>query len=143
MNKKAETIIAMLIEILVVILVVFLVMQKAVSLAKSDSTIQINIAQDMAMMIHVLIATPGNIVLAYPNEVSKYSIFITPDRKVSVLPVKKDQSLLSKLPAMTIVRRPFNLPQGYSAEGLVEGKPHLCLEKKNRLIVLRECGSNE
>ena len=133
----------MLIEIVVVIIVESLVMLKAVSVEKADGTKRITIAEDMTMMIHGLIATPGNAVLSYPNDVSGYTLFLAPDRKVSVLPAAKEESSLPEVPALDIVRRPFNLPEGYVAEGLVERKQRACLEKTNRLIVLRECASNE
>ncbi len=143
MNKKAESLVAMLIEILVVIIVVGMVMNKAVGVANLDSTKRITIAEDMAMMVHVLVASPGNAVVSYPHDLSGYTIFLAPDRKVSVLPVPKDESKPATLPSLNIVRRPFNLPESYAVEGLVEGKQRACLEKTGRLIVLRECTVGE
>lgn len=134
MSKKAEsteTLILMLFEILIVILIVWLVADKTMSLAKSDTVIKINLADDLSMMVNSIVAMPGDALVAYPANVSKYTLILDSG---SVLVMKKGEMDIRK------VVRKFNLPESYSGEGVVEEKASVCLQKENKKIILKECG---
>ncbi|MBI4983557.1 hypothetical protein HZC32_02835 [Candidatus Woesearchaeota archaeon] len=134
MNTQASSILMMIFEIIVVILVVVIVSQAAVGFAKSDTVVKVNTATDLALMVNTLIGTPGDGVTAYPYNVSKYTFILSSG---SVMVITPDE------PEFKRVTRTFNLPKGFSAEGVVENKERLCLEKNAHKLILRECNKNE
>jgi hypothetical protein len=133
MTKKAEsteTLILMLFEILIVILVVWMAADRTMSYAKSETIFKINAANDLMMMVNAVVGTPGNSVVTYPVNISKFTLILDSG---SILVMKKGDFEISK------VIRKFNLPEGYSGEGVVEEKANVCLAKENKKIILKEC----
>src|SRR3989344_7228054 len=130
MNKKGITTLMMILEILIILLASFSIFNLASKFASSENTNKIIIADDIKMMVDTLIGTPGEAVVQYPGNVSKYT-FILSSGSVSVF-------IKSEGEQKKIVRY-FSLPDGYQAFGTLEGKNNLCLEKEKKKIVLREC----
>ncbi len=134
MNKKATNIPLMIFEIIAVVIVVSMMMSAAKAFAQSERTFKLKAAEDIRMMIDTLVAVPGEAIVAYPHNVSLYS-FIVDAGSVAVF--KKGES------DVLWVTRAFILPEGYTAEGVLEEKERLCIEKKAKRILVRECQPNE
>lgn len=134
MNKKAESIIMMIFEILVVLMVSYILVSIAQSYAESITTVKINAANDIQMMVNTLVGVPGEALIKYPRNVSALT-FILDNNGIAVF--RKGE------PETKWKVQQFFLPEGYAAEGTLEEKSWLCLEKKNKKILLRECKSNE
>lgn len=132
MNKKATNIPLMIFEIIAVVIVVSMMISVANSYAQSDKTLKLGAAEDIRMMVDTLVAVPGEGVVAYPQNVSLYS-FILDSGSVTLFKKGESEALW--------ITRTFILPEGYAAEGVLEEKEHLCLEKKAKRILLRECNS--
>ena len=130
MNKKAVSIIMMIIEILVVITAGVITTQIANSYASSDIVERSRIANDLELMVNVLVGIPSDAVVEYPEDVSGYVISLTSD-KVSVF--TKNENLI------THTTRRYNLPEGFKAEGFEEGTKRVCLTKRNKVIFLEGC----
>ncbi len=134
MNKKGESVILMIGELLAVIAVIFMTMQIATRFAKSDAVVKLNVVQDMNMMVNVLVGEPGDAVVAYPTDVSSFSMILT-NNKITVI-TKGESEFKNAVES-------FNLPEGFVAQGVVEEKAKVCLEKKKEVITLRECNKDE
>jgi hypothetical protein len=130
MNKKGNTVIMMMFEILIVIFVIYMSFQIASSYASSETANKVNLAEDISMMVNTLVGTPGNSIVEYPGNTSKYT-FILDRNSISVF-------IKSEGIGRTIVRN-FFLPMGYEAFGTLEEKDNLCLKKDNKIIKLLEC----
>lgn len=130
MNSKAASTLMIVFELLVVIMVIFMTMSIAKTYASSETTRKIILANDITMMIDTLVGTPGDAVVEYPSETSKYFFVLNHD-SITVF-IKKD------LESQYVVRY-FSLPQGYEAYGTLEEKAKLCLKKENKKITLQEC----
>lgn len=134
MNKKGESIIMMIFEIMVVLMISYILVSVAQSFAESITTVKITTADDIQMIVNTLVAVPGESVVQYPSNVSALT-FILDNNGIAVFQ-KGDPDVKWQV-------RQFSLPEGYAAEGTLEGKSWLCLEKKNNKIILRECKTNE
>jgi hypothetical protein len=135
MNKKGYAMILnIIIEILVVLAFSVGVMTVSNSLAKSETSSRIIMANEMVMMAHTLAALPGDAVVEYPGNISQYT-FVMEQEKLSIL-VKGENKY------QTLVRT-FNLPKGYTSSGNLEQKKRLCLEKNSKTIRLRGCKQDE
>lgn len=134
MNKKAASVMMIIFEILVVLMVSYILTSIAQSYAESITTVKINTANDIQMMVNALVAVPGESVVKYPTNVSALT-FIMDTNGIAVF--QKGE------PEVKWQVRQFSLPQGYVAEGTLEEKSWLCLEKKNKKILLRECQDDE
>jgi hypothetical protein len=134
MNKKGESIILMIGELLAVIGVIFMTMQIATRFAKSDAVVKLQVVQDMEMMVNALVGEPGDAIVAYPTDVSMFSMILT-NEKITIM-VKGESELKKAIET-------FNLPEGFVAQGVVEEKAKVCLEKKKEVITLRECTKDE
>ncbi|MEW5896784.1 MAG: hypothetical protein AB1668_03780 [Nanoarchaeota archaeon] len=134
MNKKGlEINIIFIIKLLAVLLVGSIAFSKAFAYAKKDTITKTNTAEDLRMMVDTLVGVPGDAVVRYPYNVSEYS-FILSQGSVSVF--KKGEAV------NLWMSRSFFLPKEYIAQGVVEGKSRLCLEKKNKQILLKECSES-
>lgn len=133
-GKKGSSIIMVIIEILVVILVIVMLTEVASGMGKSETVVKNNLANDLQLMIHTLVGVPGDVVVEYPENVSKY-VFVLEQEKLSVF--QKGDSKNKK------VERKFDLPEGYISNGAIEQKARLCLEKTGKAILLRECEDEE
>lgn len=120
----------MIFEVLIVLFVIYSYFQIAEAYASSETVNKINLAEDIRMMADTLVGTPGDVVVQYPGNVSKYA-FILSSSSVTVF--IKGEGEQQK------VTRYFFLPEGYEAFGTLEGKETLCVEKEKRRILLREC----
>lgn len=136
MNRKAASILMMIFEILVVILVVYLTASIASAYGKSETVTKINAAEDMRMMLNTLAAVSGDAVVAYPKNMTLFSFIL---RAGSIAAFQQTEARNENL----WVIRTFSLPVGWTAEGTVEGKEKICLEKKGKKILLRECLPHE
>src|SRR3989344_279940 len=130
MNKKGITTLMMILEIIIILLASYSIFSLASKFASSETTNKIIIADDIKMMADTLVGTPGEAVVQYPGNVSKYT-FILSSSSISVF--IKGEGEQKK------IVRYFSLPDGYQAFGTLEGKDSLCLEKEKKKIVLREC----
>ena len=130
LNKKGITTLMMILEIIIILISAASIFGLASKFASSETTNKIVIADDLKMMIDTLVGTPGEAVVQYPGDVSKYT-FILSSGSVSIF--IKGEGEQKK-----IVRH-FSLPEGYQAFGTLEGKSSLCLEKEKKKMVLREC----
>ena len=130
MNKRAVTTMMMILEIMIVLIAAYSIFAIASKFASSETTNKIILADDIKMMIDTLIGTPGEAVVQYPENVSKYT-FILSSSSISVF--IKGEGEQKK------ILRYFSLPEGYQAFGAVEGRDTLCLGKEQKKIILREC----
>lgn len=129
-NKKASSIIMILFEIIVIMLVVSIVFEVTRSYAKSDTVLKTNAANDMVMMINALVGVPGDAEVEYPVNMSSFSILL--DSGALTILKKKESS------SRNLVRT-FYLPQSYKAEGAVEEVARVCLQKKDKVILIKPC----
>jgi hypothetical protein len=127
---KKGSIILVIFGLLVVIGIVVAVNAKAASYAKSDAILKKNIANDLALMIDTLVGFPGDVLVEYPKDVSKYN-FLVSSTKVVVF-IEGDTKFLR-------AERKYTLPDGYDAGGDVEKKEKLCVRKTRKNIFLEEC----
>ncbi len=134
MNQKAASMLLMIFEIIAVILVVGMMINVGRAYGKSTLTGKITVAEDLRMMTDVLVAIPGDAVVKYPQNVSQFNFILTPG---SIAVFEEGET------EQTWVRRDFFLPDGYTAEGLAQKPPSLCLEKNQQKITLRGCTENE
>ena len=134
MDKKATSIILMIFEVLVVITVIFMTLQVAMGYAKSDTVIKVNAANDLMLMINVLVGVPGDAVVEFPGDLSNYIISLD----VGSVAVFKEGE-----PTIKYAIRTFYLPEKHTAEGTVENVRIVCLKKDGYVIILKECGESE
>ncbi len=134
MNSRAVSPILTIFEMLVVVFIVFLFVSIAKGYAHDETVLKINMAEDLALMINTLVAVPGDAVVGYPGNSSAYTIIADLS---SVLVLRPDE------PEINHVSRKFILPEGYVTTGVLEEKERLCLEKKEKIILLRECTLHE
>ena len=130
MDKKGITTLMMILEIIIVLISAYSIFSIASRYASSETVGKIIIADDIKMMVDTLVGTPGEAVVQYPGNVSKYT-FILGASSVSVF--IKGEGEHKK------IIRYFSLPEGYQAFGTLEGKDSVCLEKEKKKMVLREC----
>lgn len=124
----------MIFEIIVVCIVVYITISIAHAYGSSLLTAKINSAEDIKMMVNTLMAVPGDALVAYPKNVTEFSFILT-SHSISVF----ENEQTDPSPAV----RAFFLPQGYIAEGSVIRTSPICLEKKSKRIILKECLENE
>ncbi len=130
MNKRGISTLLMILEIMVILISAYSIFSIASKYAGSETTNKIILSDDLKMMIDTLVGTPGEAVVQYPENVSKYT-FVLSSSSISVfIKGEGDQK--------KIVRY-FSLPEGYQAFGTLDGKNALCLAKEKRNIMLREC----
>ena len=134
MNKKAASIIMIIFELLVVILVISMTFSVAKGMAKGERVEKVNLAEEVRMMMDTLVGVPGEAVVEFPYNVSKY-VFLLDKESVSVFKEGEDK--------VNWAVRKFYLPEGYQAVGSLKGKERACLEKKGKNIFLRECKPEE
>ena len=130
MNNKGLSVLMMVFEVLAVVIIITMVSSVAKNVANSETTEKINIGNEFQLMINSLVSINGNVVVAYPYNISKYDLVLGNDA-VTVMK-KGDVDVLH-------VIRDFSLPDGYSASGVVENSPSVCLEKSGKNIFIRNC----
>lgn len=129
MNKKA-LVITTILELLAVLFIVFILMEVAQAYGESDTVIKINLAEDFRMMVNTLAGVPGEAVIEYPRNLLEFVLILTQN---GVIVSKEGESEVKQ------VIRNYYLPEGYQATGAVKKAKRICLEKKNKVIFVREC----
>src|SRR3989338_2612691 len=130
MNKRGSSIMMIIFELLVVVMVVYLLTSIAHSYASSTLAAKVQAAEEISMMINTLVALPGDALIQYPKS-SELFVFLANEQIVVHDP--------GAITDQTAAYRFFTLPKDYAAEGTVEKKSSICLEKKGKKITLREC----
>ena len=120
----------MIFEILVVLLTVYLVTSIAYAYGSSAMVAKVNAAEEIRMMTDTLAGIPGGAVVEYPKNVSEFSLLLD-NEGIAVFEIGEKKNLW--------VIREFNLPNGSKAEGSTENEAKVCLEKKEKKIILRKC----
>jgi len=115
------------------VIAVIAVILIALSIAKqfSDETAlrKINAAEDISMMVNTLVGLPGDALVEYPRDLSKFTVALTTQY---VVIFEKD----AKVDGET---RNFILPSDYGAVGIVKQKGKVCLQKIGKTISVEEC----
>ena len=124
----------MIFEVLVILLVVYSMFLIAQGFAEGKTVTKVNMAQDITLMAQTLASISGDALVYYPHNVSEYT-FAADGQSLTVF-AKVDPPLRHAI-------RNLQLPEGYALRGLIEEKERLCLEKKGRVLTVRECASNE
>ncbi|MBI2662272.1 hypothetical protein HYX11_02325 [Candidatus Woesearchaeota archaeon] len=130
MNSKGSSILMMIFEILIVLLTVYLITSIAYAYGSSTMVAKVNVAEEIRMMVDTLVGVPGEAIVEYPKNVSGF-IFILDNAGIAVLEKGQAKNLW--------IIREFNLPNGYKTEGSTENEARVCLEKKEKKIILRKC----
>jgi len=130
MNKKGMNVILMIGELLVISIIIFTTIKIAHAYGSSLLTAKMNSAEDVRMMIDVLVGVPGDAEVVYPHDVSPFT-FNLQDNSIIVLDEKDNKN--------TRVTRAFFLPNDYTAQGFVENPSKLCMKKRDTKITLFEC----
>lgn len=122
-------------EIIIVLIVVSIPVSVATYYGYGDKVKMSNSAQDLAVMINVLVGMTGRAVIEYPNyNLASYDLGIDEEKQQVVITNEKKEEARSQ----------FNLPTGYSVRGTFKVEKKVCLEKKEgKIILLRECRENE
>ncbi len=120
-------------EILFVIAISYITIEVATDFAQEQTVQQIRIAEEMVMMVNTLVGTSGNSIVEYPADLKEYNLILTSD---AIIIRQQGETNYEQ------VQRTFILPTGYIGQtegGIIEGKQHVCFERKERVIMLREC----
>ncbi|MFH0701880.1 MAG: hypothetical protein V2A62_05605 [Candidatus Woesearchaeota archaeon] len=129
MNKKGSYLLAVG-EVLAIIAVMILVLLSTEKMAKSEAVLKINTVNNFELMINTLVGTPGEGMVEFPYNISRFNLILSSNSISVFLPGEESKQFEV---------RTFRLPTSYVAEGVVKQAPHICLEKKNKKILLREC----
>jgi len=104
----------MVFEAVVVVSLIFAAISFAKSASDSDEVIKQQIANDLGLMVNVLLGLPGDASLQYPTDVSKFNILLE-NNKITVM--GQDE------PAHLHAIRAFVLPKDWaSLSPLIEKK---------------------
>ena len=131
MNKKGASIIIFIFELVLVISLVSVTSFAAIKLSSDETLVQMNLANDIKMMVDVLVGVPGEVVVEVPYETSKYTIILRQDL-VEVI-------VGNEMP----IQKYLSLPSGFRAAKKIENVKRVCLVKKERIITMRACEENE
>lgn len=128
-DKKGSMILVAVYEILAVLAIIFILVSVADVLGNSDTVFKINAVEDIRMMINTLVGVTGDAVVEYPNDVSEYIFILSQNKILMFKEDERDQK----------IERMFFVPEGYSAQGVTEEVEKICLEKRDKTILLRPC----
>lgn len=129
MNKKAASILLWIFEVIAVIAVIVMALWIATKFSDETALRKVNAAEDIAMMVNTLVALPGDALVEYPRDLSKFTVALT--TKYVVIFEKE-----AKIDGET---RNFILPSDYSAVDIVKQKAKVCLKKMGKTISVGEC----
>lgn len=138
MNKKGASILMMIAEILVVLGISAMIIFAAKDFAQSERVHKTILAQDIEMMLSIFSGLSGNAVVAYPQDVSAYTIVVGSDDGTGQVTIFKEGDTDAQK-----ITQDFPLPDGYTADGLVEEEAQLCLEKSGKRLLVRACREDE
>jgi hypothetical protein len=134
MNKKGLSILLTMGEIIVVLVVAGMILYSATLTANSEKVKRVNLVNDINMFVNVFVSIPGNAVVTLPYDTSEYNLAMGPN-SISIGDITDDIGITTE--------EKFILPKGYDAGGTSPQKRFSCLEKRNKLILLRPCEGNE
>ncbi len=134
MNKKAATVLMMLFEIMIVIVVISLAITYSYRLGSSDSVLRERVQDDIIQMMYAGVSTPGDFVVAYPTNLSEYNLLLSSN----TIYVGNENT-----PARQKQGEKFILPKTYTASGVVDNQEIVCLEKQQKVFLLRSCNQEE
>lgn len=129
MNKKAASILLWIFEVIAVIAVIVMALWIATKYADETELRKINAAEDISMMVNTLLGLPGDALVEYPRDLSRFTIALTSQY---IVIFEKD----AKIDGET---RNFILPSGYSAVDIVKQKAKVCFKKEGKTISVGEC----
>ncbi|MBU0457713.1 MAG: lytic transglycosylase domain-containing protein [Nanoarchaeota archaeon] len=99
-------------------------------MGSSTTITKINLANDMKMMIDTFVGVSGDAVIEIPYNTSKFVLLF---KESSILIFEKNDLEVKR------IERKMILPENYKLIGFLEEKEKVCLEKKSKVIVLKEC----
>jgi hypothetical protein len=135
MNKKGSTMIIMIVfELVIVLIVGGMLISTAKSFGESTTSTKINLAQDITMMVETLVSVSGDAVVKYPYEIDGFTLVLSSGSVFISLPDE---------PKNKKIFRNFVLPKGFKSVGIIENSHEICLEKKEKVIELRDCNEQE
>ncbi len=130
MNKRGSSYLLAVGEVLAVVIVMIMVIYATEKRSTSESVTKINVANSFFLMINTLVGNYGDALVEYPYNLSKFNLVATSNSIGVSLPGESSLQYKTKT---------LNLPEGYSFEGVVKQAEKVCLEKKSKKIILREC----
>ncbi len=130
MKKGSTSILFTIAEVVAVIFIVSMMVVIARSFGSGEAVVKANTANDFMLMINTLVGVPGDALVEYPLNMSEHILVLSSGQ---VLVFRRSD------PDQQKAIRNFYLPQDYFASGAVEEKARICLEKKYKNILLREC----
>ncbi|HLC80820.1 MAG TPA: hypothetical protein VJG31_03540 [Candidatus Nanoarchaeia archaeon] len=131
MNRKAASVLLMVVEILAVIFLAFISLKMAQAAANQSSLEKINLAQDLVLSVNTLVSFPGEGFLQYPlNDRYNLSEYIFSLTDGGVTTKSKPEEELGS------VTRRLSLPQGYTAFGEMSYPEKFYLVKEGKKIYL-------
>lgn len=131
MNKKGTNIILVMFELMAVVMVVYIAIEVGAKAATEKSIVKTMASNDLAMMVNVLIATPGDVIVQYPRDLSELKVALLPS---SVVVYEEDFRTDA-----SAVQNPVILPDGYALSGIVEHESKVCLIKDKHFISVEGC----
>ena len=122
-GKKGVQILFIVFELLIVLFVIFTLVKIAESYGSTTGTQKAILSKDLKMMVDTLVATPGDVVVEYPGDVSSYQFHLFQDHILVALYDEDKGFGISNY---------FSLPKGYKATGSVMESEKLCFVKQNK-----------
>lgn len=138
MNQKGSSIVMMIFELVVVLGVSALLVFAAKDFAQSERVHKTIIAQDLQMMLSILSGVSGDAVVAYPQNLSAYTIAVSSEASRGQVIVFKEGDAEAQRNTQE-----FSLPSDYTLDGFVENAEQLCLAKNGKSLFVRACTADE
>ena len=138
MNTKGASIVMMIFELVVVLGISALLVFAAKDFAQSERVHKTIIAQDLEMMLSILSGVSGDAVVAYPQDLSAYTIAVSSEasRGQVIVFTEGDAEALR-------IAQEFPLLSDYTLDGFVENTGQLCLAKNGKSLFVRACTAEE
>ncbi len=138
MNTKGASIVMMIFELVVVLGISALLVFAAKDFAQSERVHKTIIAQDLEMMLSILSGVSGDAVVAYPQNLSAYTIAVSSEASRGQVIVFKEGDGEGQR-----IAQEFPLPSDYTLDGFVENTEQLCLAKNGKSLFVRACSAEE
>ena len=140
MNTKAASILLWIFEVIAVIAVIVMALWIATKFSDETALRKINAAEDIAMMVNTLVALPGEALVEYPRDLSKFTVALTAQyvvvfEKEAKIDGETRNFILPSCHAATEAMQ----PSCYSAVDIVKQKAKVCLKKVGKTISIGEC----
>ena len=132
-NRKGVAVNFMIMfEVMVVVLVVGMSFYMASKYSEDEGVQRLLYTKEIALMVDALIGVPGDALVRFPYNGSRFTFLLNKGEIVGAI-VGEERNELQKN------REKFHLPQGYQAEGVVQGEQDVCLQKIRKRVVLGSC----